>query len=443
VYKTRPDIITALTDTPFTPAPFSNKRIIKSVERSLTWLSALLRPLPLNSGSSANASSDTNATPSTATSPQATHPLQILVPLAGSTDPQARTQFSKGLTETLYGPEADRIFPFPTLDSGVAGYTVDLAPLHTAFYAVAPTPLLSPPEEDVTGPSSPGGSSISSQKPPPVPGPIPAILSAPSIPHADLKELLHASLELLPAHKPRIIHSARSPHEILRLVQDVGIDIFDTWLAQRAADVGVALDFVFPVSAVPQESLGDVAKLSGVHNLYETAYAHQFSRLADGLLDAYTARTSSSSSIPLAICGCFACSPAPPVRVLSHSKLDPVPPPPSDQATIKPYTRGYIHHLLHTHEMSAHTLLASHNLSVLEVFMGGIRRVLKERGAEGFSEEVARFEAVYGEAEWSRVIKEAEGMWRGVERARGKGRLARERERQAGLLVADAAAAEV
>ena len=62
-----------------------------------------------------------------------------------------------------------------------------------------------------------------------------------------LTELLRASLDPLPADKLRIVNSPASPHEILRLIRDVGIDLIDAAWAQRAADIGIALDFHFPV----------------------------------------------------------------------------------------------------------------------------------------------------------------------------------------------------
>jgi len=92
-----------------------------------------------------------------------------------------------------------------------------------------------------------------------------------------------------------------------------------------------------------------------------------------------------------------------------------------------PYTRAYVHHLLQTHEMSAHTLLALHNLAVLDLFFAGVRRVLAEQ-PETFSQEVTRFEQVYDGN--LGVLAEAREAWNEVTLARGKGRMAREREKQ-------------
>jgi queuine tRNA-ribosyltransferase len=78
--------------------------------------------------------------------------------------------------------------------------------------------------------------------------------------------------------------------------------------------------------------------------------------------------------------------------------------------------------------MSAHTLLTLHNLAVLDAFFAGVRRVLAERPPEAFSEEIARFEQSYDGK--LGVLAEARKDWTAVTLARGKGRMAREREKQ-------------
>lgn len=52
---------------------------------------------------------------------------------------------------------------------------------------------------------------------------------------------------------------------MLRLIQDMGVDLFDVGLAMHAASLGVALDFVFPVFA----SDAGYARQSLGHNLHE------------------------------------------------------------------------------------------------------------------------------------------------------------------------------
>lgn len=73
--------------------------------------------------------------------------------------------------------------------------------------------------------------------------------------------------------------------------------------------------------------------------------------------------------------------------------------------------------------MSAHSLLIMHNLAVLDTFFANVRGVL-ERG-EDLGAHVERFAAEYDET--LRVMDEGRNMWKDVDFARGKGRLARER----------------
>jgi hypothetical protein len=322
--------------------------------------------------------------------------------MAGGTSPAARQAFSQSLLEPLFDKEAEAIKPLNSLDEGVAGYTFDLAPLHKSLSA-DPLPC--------SGGSGGGG---------PTKNPFmdaTDLFSTPPNPFvtAQIISLIRTSLGPLPATKPRIVYSAGSPHEVLVLIRDVGVDLFDVHWAQRAADVGVALDFVFPApvtAAVPPHEIG--------HNLYDKRYSHDFSPFADALRSC-TAAAEQGDMRPS--CPCMACSPSRPSEPLKHSTVDEALP----VHTTVPYTRAYMHHLLHTHEMSAHTLLALHNLAVLDTFFAGVRRVLSERPAQ-FSEEITRFEQTYDGK--LGVFAESRKDWNEVTLARGKGRLVREKERQ-------------
>ncbi|KAJ6593708.1 tRNA-guanine(15) transglycosylase-like protein [Mycena capillaripes] len=335
VHACVPDVVVALPDTPWTPPPFSQKRITKSIERSATWLAHLLAPAP--------------------------QPLNIFVHMAGGISAPARRAFTDSLAETLHGREAEAVHPHRCLDDGVVGYVFDLVPLRRAMEA-------SPDAERDD--------------------------------QHETMELVKASLTSAPPSKLRVVNSAASPHEILRLIRDVGVDIFDAKWAQDAAHIGIALDFVFPVqtyaSKGKQRDLG--------HNLYRTQYAHDFSQFADCV----------------SACPCGACTPVAPQTVIAHSAIDVHA---SAAITPSPHTRAYVHHLLHTHEMSAHALLVMHNLAVLDAFFAGVRGVLERR--EDFNAHVDRFVAEYDETQV--VMGEARTMWKDVDVARGKGRLARER----------------
>ena len=86
--------------------------------------------------------------------------------------------------------------------------------------------------------------------------------------------------------------------------------------------------------------------------------------------------------------------------------------------------------------MSAHTLLVMHNLHVLDVFFAGVRSTLEGNDAENFSRQVDWFSELYDE---DMVLwEEAEKIWLEVEHARGKGRLAREKEKQAASTIGTA-----
>ncbi|KAI8998894.1 tRNA-guanine(15) transglycosylase-like protein [Trametes punicea] len=401
VHKCKPDIVVALSDTPFTPPPHSQKRLTKSIERSLAWLSSILKvPVQSNQNDS--------------------RPRHVLVQLAGGVSCEARAEFADRLTDPVEDRDAAELAPFNTLDEGVAGYVFDLLPLRAALAAKSGKLV---DEGDLAG-----GLVRTSDR----------HCSSPDS-SARLAELLQSSLQPLPQEKPRVLNSPASPHEVLRLMRDVGVDLVDSFWAQRAADMGVALDFRFPAPddaigprladcSPPRKRKGGKSDLG--HNLYDSAYVHDHSRLASSFLDGYTAASLRTTNCP--VCECCACSPHAPASRILHSAVDAqawqdASCGTAPSALLPPSTRAYVHHLLHTHEMSAHALLAMHNLTVFSAFLAGVRTVIGG-GQEAFAREVERFEAAYDEdmALWA----EAELMWLEVERARGKGRLAREKEKQ-------------
>ncbi|EMD37196.1 hypothetical protein CERSUDRAFT_95452 [Gelatoporia subvermispora B] len=400
----KPHFSVVLSDTPFTFPPHSQKRLTKSLERSTAWLVDTLKTVRNKSAAFSDEGLSTHA--------------RLLVHMAGVANAQARRAFSESLGEPLEATDRDRLQPLKTLDEGVAGYVFDLVPLRMALSTHHPADDLTDPSDLlVTNPEK---------------GEAPAQISD------DFAGLLRASLQPLPVEKPRIVNSARSPHEILGLVLDVGVELFDAHWAQRAADIGVALDFKFPLDDVstPNDPSSTCAaprvratgKQDLGHNLYSAAYAHDHSRLAAAFLDASSASASPSSPI----CKCAACSPRIPATHSAHSAVDALSSLHGRGETttaLPPYTRSYVHHLLHTHEMSAHALLVMHNLTVLDAFFAGVRAVLaRPTGSEELRKEAERFIEKYDEE--MLVMEEAKAQWREVDRARGKGRLAREKEKQ-------------
>lgn len=190
-----------------------------------------------------------------------------------------------------------------------------------------------------------------------------------------------------------------------------GVDIFDGQWAQSAAEIGIALDFIFP--AKPQ---GSKQKLG--HNLYDDHYTTDLTSLSNNHPGRLHVTDASSN-----ICVCAACSPVTPSTRIIHSTMDLQP---DEGGELRPaYTKAYIHHLLHTHEMTAHSLLVMHNLTILDNFFRGIRASM-EQDVEQFSKEMEVFIETYEDTTGA-LFKEAEEMWKTVELARGKGRVSREK----------------
>ncbi|PCH38308.1 hypothetical protein WOLCODRAFT_136159 [Wolfiporia cocos MD-104 SS10] len=416
-----PDVVTALSDTPFTPPPHSQKRITKSIEKSSAWLTDILQAQSqqvLAQGVSEHQCPDISVP----------NVRNVLVHMAGSVTIQARQAFANSLLEKLDNRDAEQLAPLRTLDDGVAGYVFDLMPLRAALSAkmISTSEILPGLERGAMSVIAPNAQQQHDTP--------------------ELSDLIQASLKHLPVTKPRLVNSANSPHEMLRLIRDVGIDMIDAHWAQSAADIGVALDFYFPtLNGSPtaiQKCVGPRVRPNGKadlgHNLYDIRYARDHSRLAANYRDALSSQalTGNSSTPASLICPCPTCSPtigAP--AYLHHSTVDhysfAADSSPAQPSNFQPpFTRSYIHHLLHTHEMSAHSLLVMHNISVLDAFMAGIRTVLEgPTGVEEFHKHVEDFVNCFDEDQV--VFDEAKVDWAGVGRARGKGSSSREEIKQA------------
>ncbi|KAJ6607769.1 tRNA-guanine(15) transglycosylase-like protein [Mycena sp. CBHHK59/15] len=287
-------------------------------------------------------------------------PLNILVHMAGGTSIPARRAFTESLNETLHGREAESVRPFRCLNDGVVGYIFDLLPIRMALHASA-------------------GSAATPEN------------------HT-------ASLAKCSSDKLRVVNSVASPHEILQLTYCVGIDIFDAKWAQDAPTSAWPLTSCSQSPRMYHRPPGKEKRDLG-HNLYLAQYAHDLS----SVLRLFHRWCSSSDRV-----GCGRLS----LRCLcrhAHRRRN---------GFLPPFTRAYLHHLLNTHEMSAHSLLAMHNLAVIDAFLAGIRAVLHDNGAD-FGAELDRFFAEYDES--MRIFDEARTMCKDVDVARGKGRLAREK----------------
>ncbi|KAG9030967.1 hypothetical protein FRB95_003304 [Tulasnella sp. JGI-2019a] len=372
----KPDIIFALSDILIVPQPPSERRVIKSLERSLRWLAQLLH--------------------STA-KPNAKLP-NIFVHMAGGIDDVARDDFATGLMEALEGTDARELKPLglETLEEGVSGFSVDLVPLK---HELALTRSSSNTGHDTT---------------------------------QTLIDLVQISLKALPQGKPRLLTGVFSPHEILRFTQ-IGFDMFDAHFAQRAADWGIALDFRFPCGTKGKGDEETTHREIGV-NLYGEQYAMDFGRLAESFRGE---SSQDQGDEPIPICPCIACSPQFSSNPLLQSTPDTACHVPPTSSSFAPFfTRAYLHHLLHTHEMSAHTMLAAHNLSILSKFLADIRQSIEKEGENTFQSQVEHFHKYYRLPDASGGLFEgAKSRWEDVNLARGKGRLARERAAKENAIV--------
>jgi hypothetical protein len=397
----RPDVLYALPDVPKTQGganedeavgkvsvlpgegrAVSQKRTGKSLDRTTAWLEGLL--------------AETVPTFNDGESKEQRPP--VFVQLMGGRRARARKEFSKMLLEKLNKPDSEKVGGLRTLDEGVAGYVVELVDLPTKAFRSPPPPNLNETENQIEEDFEEAEGDDLGWNPVHIP-----------VTSSTVTSLIRTSLEVLPQSKPRIAHTAPSPHSILRLVLECGIDLFDTVWATEAADLGVALEFEFPAPAHPSGATPTNGLLPIGRNLFDEQYATDFSVLGAGLHNH---------------CGCASCHPRFSDIPLVHSKTD-EPGTETRDNSAHGYTRAYIHHLVHTHEMSSYTLLHFHNLAVVEEFFVSIRTVLK-RSCDEFEKEVRRFYDVYDPG--MGVLEEARVRWREVEDARGKGRLKRERE---------------
>jgi Queuine tRNA-ribosyltransferase len=437
-----PDIVFSMSDVPFNSPPHSQKRISKSIERSAQWLMSIFAPP--NAPSIAEFQDHPTAAFASESLSLDIPRLNVFVHMVGGIMPAARSAFAAALLEPLESKEK-QLVQLATLDEGVSGYVFDLVPIRVALVAERAGTTASTHHSHHASPLEVNGTVTESLAP-----------------------LIRASLEDLPVTKLRLVNTAFSPHEMLRLIRDAGVDLFDTYWAQQAANWGVALDFRFPIALDPdrkQAATDQPKKYQVGHNLYDQQFAHDFTRLAHSFLDEleYSKRQNDlaaasphTGNSELAICSCAACSPTWTNDPLIHSTADDTGIALGKEELASPYTRAYMHHLLHTHEMSAHTLLVMHNLTVMDAFMCGVRAVLQRdhessshsgshvqevmatgsdelsgtNGSTFFATEVARFEQTYDER--LQVLAEAKMCWAEVDLARGKGRLARERAKALG-----------
>ncbi|XP_019619109.1 PREDICTED: queuine tRNA-ribosyltransferase accessory subunit 2-like [Branchiostoma belcheri] len=172
------------------------------------------------------------------------------------------------------------------------------------------------------------------------------------------KNLLKAVLEVLPEDKPRIIHAASRPDEVLEAVE-CGVDLFDSSFPFQVTERGCAL--VFPFS---KRAASDVSDETMIHSLDDSSQETTENQQTRGLNeDTLPQRTMFEIDLNdrekyawdfrpvLPGCSCYCCQ--------NHS-------------------RAYIHHLLQTGELLARVLLMMHNFHHYFGFFTAIRESLQQ-----------------------------------------------------------------
>jgi hypothetical protein len=163
---------------------------------------------------------------------------------------------------------------------------------------------------------------------------------------------------------------------------EAGVDLFlDDWTTSLSS-IGVALDFSFASPGKKGAGYDEPHKRELGINLFDDVNADRFVPLTSEALHSRLLDTYGSEAL-------------------------------GDSPT-----RGYVHHLLHSHEMTSHVLLAMHNTCVMDLFMRDVRGSIK---SGRFTEDKRRFEEMYSEE--LGCLKAARAEYDRVNKERGKGRL--------------------
>ncbi|CAO3569022.1 unnamed protein product [Mortierella alpina] len=151
-----------------------------------------------------------------------------------------------------------------------------------------------------------------------------------------LLKLVEISVKHLPSQKPRMVYGVQTPEDVLKAIA-LGVDLFDTSYPYHLTEDGKASLYGFGEDPSP-ESIS-AAENSSIRNnrwinLWDDEHGDKFVPIMAG-------------------CECYACK---------GSR----------------HTRAYINHLLKTHEMLATVLLMSHNMHQYGLFFQHVRESIKE-----------------------------------------------------------------
>lgn len=149
---------------------------------------------------------------------------------------------------------------------------------------------------------------------------------------SDIRDVLKQTMDCLPDNKPRLMHAAFSPDQVLEAVE-LGVDMFDSSYAYHVTERGCALVFDFSHKADPEDMDGDKSRQKGWEiDLNDKRYFEDFGPLLEG-------------------CSCYTC---------------------------KTFSRSYINHLRNTSELLGSVLLMIHNFQHYFHYFEAIRGALAE-----------------------------------------------------------------
>ncbi|XP_033730167.1 queuine tRNA-ribosyltransferase accessory subunit 2-like [Pecten maximus] len=161
---------------------------------------------------------------------------------------------------------------------------------------------------------------------------------------SDVRDTLRQTVECLPDDKPRLMHAAFPPDQVLEALE-LGLDIFDSSYAYHVTERGCALVFDFTHKADPEDMADKKTVQKGWEiDLNDKRYFEDFGPLLEG-------------------CYCYTC---------------------------KNFSRSYVNHLRNTSELLGSVLLMIHNFQHYFHYFEAIRRALVEDKYEQLKTHILR-----------------------------------------------------
>ena len=162
--------------------------------------------------------------------------------------------------------------------------------------------------------------------------------------------VLREVIRRIPTGKLRMTSGVSNPVEVLEAV-GIGVDVFDTAYVEMVTRAGLAL--CFPTDGVGAFAATETAahREGRDEGRDEGREGEQFTHHDGTKLNLWSTRYKLDRSPMVHDCPCGSC---------------------------REHTRGYVHHLLVTHEMTAWVLLEQHNVYHMQRFFASIRKAIRE-----------------------------------------------------------------